>query len=57
MINDEICVSNIDPMGFMETGAPGMFNRYAYTMNNPVNLIDPDGQQVVQDGVVKVTVG
>ena len=29
-------------MGFA-AGGPGYFNRYAYTMNDPVNLVDPDG--------------
>ncbi len=33
-----------DPVGFMDTGNPGMFNRYAYTFNNPVNMIDPNGE-------------
>ncbi|MEM9668052.1 MAG: RHS repeat-associated core domain-containing protein [Pseudomonadota bacterium] len=32
-----------DPVGFAE-GGPGYFNRYAYTMNDPVNNIDPDGR-------------
>ena len=31
-----------DPVGFAEGGA-GYFNRYAYTFNDPVNLVDPDG--------------
>lgn len=30
-------------MTFMDTGHPSMFNRYAYTFNDPVNMIDPDG--------------
>ena len=34
---------SVDPLGFMQTGEPGMFNRYAYTFNNPVNLVDPLG--------------
>jgi hypothetical protein len=32
-----------DPVGFA-SGGPGYFNRYAYTMNDPVNLVDPDGE-------------
>ncbi len=31
-----------DPVGFADRG-PGYFNRYAYTMNDPVNLVDPTG--------------
>lgn len=31
-------------MTFMDTGEPGYFNRYAYTMNDPINLIDPNGE-------------
>ena len=29
----------------MDTGNPAMFNRYAYTENDPVNMLDPDGRQ------------
>ena len=32
-----------DPVGFADEG-PGYFSRYAYTMNDPVNLVDPDGR-------------
>ena len=33
-------------MGMIEMDMnPGYFNRYAYTMNDPINLIDPDGEQ------------
>ncbi len=35
---------SIDPVGF-STNAPGMFNRYAYTLNDPVNNVDPDGRE------------
>ncbi|MDB2439306.1 RHS repeat-associated core domain-containing protein [Hellea sp.] len=35
---------SVDPVTFMDTGNPGMFNRYAYTWNDPVNLTDPDGR-------------
>ena len=31
-----------DPVGFADEG-PGYFNRYAYTMNDPVNATDPTG--------------
>ena len=34
---------SIDPMDFMSTGNPAMFNRYSYSFNDPVNMIDPDG--------------
>jgi len=40
---------SIDPVTFMDTGHPGMFNRYAYTFNDPMNLIDPTGT-TPQDG-------
>jgi RHS repeat-associated protein len=35
-----------DPVGFAQ-GGPGYFNRYAYTANDPVNHIDPDGEAIV----------
>ena len=39
---------SIDPMDFVGSGGnPGYFNRYAYTMNDPVNNTDPDGQACV----------
>ena len=34
---------SIDPVTFMDTGDPEMFNRYSYVGNNPVNYIDPFG--------------
>lgn len=36
---------SVDPVTFMDTEDPRMFNRYAYTFNDPVNLIDPDGNK------------
>jgi RHS repeat-associated protein len=33
-----------DPVGF-SSGGPGYFNRYAYTMNDPVNHTDPTGEE------------
>jgi len=33
-----------DPVGFV-SGGPGYFNRYAYTANDPLNLVDPNGEQ------------
>ena len=36
---------SVDPVTFLDNGDPGYFNRYAYTMNDPINLIDPDGKQ------------
>lgn len=35
---------SIDPVQFDEKN-PASFNRYAYTNNNPINMIDPDGQE------------
>ncbi|MEP1230386.1 MAG: RHS repeat-associated core domain-containing protein [Litorimonas sp.] len=35
---------SVDPVGFLETGDPRYFNRYAYTANDPINLIDPTGE-------------
>ena len=32
-----------DPVGFAEGGVD-FFNRYSYTFNNPVNMVDPDGR-------------
>jgi len=36
-----------DPMDMMDMDMnPGYFNRYAYTFNDPINAIDPDGRAV-----------
>ena len=42
---------SIDPVTFMDTGNPGYFNRYAYTFNDPINLIDPNGEAAITAGV------
>ena len=36
-----------DPVGFA-SGGPAYFNRYAYTANDPVNAIDPGGEETVR---------
>jgi len=35
---------SIDPVTFLDTGRPEMFNRYSYAFNDPVNLTDPTGE-------------
>jgi len=35
---------SVDPVTFLETGNPNFFNRYAYGFNDPINLIDPSGE-------------
>lgn len=35
-----------DPVQFSED-QPQMFNRYSYTLNDPVNMHDPDGEQAI----------
>jgi len=35
-----------DPVGFSPQ-RPDMFNRYAYAANDPVNMVDPDGEKAV----------
>jgi RHS repeat-associated protein len=38
---------SIDPVDFIGSGGdPRYFNRYAYTANDPVNLIDPTGETI-----------
>ncbi|MEO0698071.1 MAG: RHS repeat-associated core domain-containing protein [Pseudomonadota bacterium] len=35
-----------DPVSFTGSGLnPQMFNRYSYAFNDPVNMVDPDGQK------------
>jgi len=38
---------SVDPVTFMDNGNPAQFNRYSYTFNDPVNAIDPDGNETV----------
>jgi len=39
---------SVDPVGFLGSGEDTRyFNRYAYTGNNPINAIDPDGNRIV----------
>lgn len=35
---------SIDPVTFMDTGDSNQFNRYMYGNNDPVNMIDPNGE-------------
>jgi RHS repeat-associated protein len=35
---------SVDPVGFVDTGVQGQFNRYSYTANNPINMTDPNGE-------------
>jgi RHS repeat-associated protein len=35
-----------DPVGF-SPNRPDMFNRYAYAANDPVNMVDPDGELAI----------
>jgi len=48
-----------DPVGFV-TGGPAYFNRYAYTANDPVNMVDPDGRawgKAIRAGILLVRSG
>lgn len=36
-----------DPIVNPAPGTPQRWNRYAYTLNNPVNFVDPDGREIV----------
>ena len=38
---------SVDPITFMDSGHTGSFNRYAYTFNDPINAIDPNGEHPV----------
>lgn len=53
---------SIDPVTFMDTGNPGMVNRYAYVENDPINMIDRFGlcgtrAESYQDCTVEVDPG
>jgi uncharacterized protein RhaS with RHS repeats len=37
---------SVDPVGYSDATDTGMFNRFSYTLNNPVNFTDPDGRCV-----------
>jgi RHS repeat-associated protein len=37
---------SVDPVGYSGAADTGMFGRYAYTWNNPINMTDPDGKQI-----------
>jgi RHS repeat-associated protein len=47
-----------DPVGFV-SGGPGYFNRYAYTGNDPINRMDPNGEfwHIVGAGALGGVVG
>ena len=48
---------SIDPVTFGQTGDPRLFNRYAYTFNDPINHTDPDGELGIFGAFVGGAVG
>ena len=36
-----------DPMGMLDTNDPFQFNRYSYGNNDPINMLDPDGEDAL----------
>jgi len=37
----------VDPLSFLNTGDPSQFNRYMYGNNDPINKVDPTGQDAI----------
>ncbi|GLQ21847.1 RHS repeat-associated core domain-containing protein [Algimonas porphyrae] len=35
--------TSVDPVGFMTDRRTGMVGRYSYTLGDPMNMVDPDG--------------
>lgn len=52
---------SIDPVTFMDTGDTNQFNRYVYGNNDPVNMLDPNGQDAItvrfKDQVIRTDSG
>ena len=44
---------SMDPVTFVDTGEPGMFSRYSYSLNDPVNLTDANGECPICLAVIK----